>query len=513
MRRQFEEFPLRGRIGRLALRLPRRFMVREDGTITIFATVVFVLMVGVGGIAIDVMRFETQRVQLQYTLDRAVLAAASLSQTMDPQEVVENYFETAGLADYRLRVSVEEGLNFRRVEASAEMEVQTLFMSIFGQPVLTSPASGAAEERVPNVEVSLVVDVSGSMRDSDGGMSKIARLRIAAQNFVTRMLEGDRADLTTISLVPYAGQVNPGATVFNLIGGQRAYIEVEDEDGEPELVLRDHARSSCVEFDETHFDRTSVPQGWSFQQVPHFMNWAIHNPTMDWGWCPLEGNSAAAEASSSIQYLSANAAALNDYITRMRLHDGTGTQYGMLWGLWLLDPDSRWIVEELADVGAVDSGFTERPAAYDDPETLKVIVLMTDGNITEQYRPRFTNRTLSPINATTSSDIFFNHTEELAQQNRNNHCNGQTCSVFEGGQPNASASLQYNRARFFEACDQARANDIIVFTIAFNANSTARNEMRTCASSAAHFYDVQGAELDTAFQSIAGAIQRLRLIQ
>ena len=70
--------------------MPKGFVQREDGTITVFATVVFVLMIGLGGIAIDLMRYEAQRTQLQYTLDRAVLAAAALDQEKSTQDVVQN---------------------------------------------------------------------------------------------------------------------------------------------------------------------------------------------------------------------------------------------------------------------------------------------------------------------------------------------------------------------------------------------------------------------------------------
>jgi hypothetical protein len=124
-------------------------MRREDGTITTFALMIFILMVAVAGIAIDIMRYETQRVQLQYTLDRSVLAAASVTQPLNPVDVVENYFEISGLENYRLTIDVEEGLNFRRVEAYAELEINTLFMHMFGVRVLTSPAEGAAEEVHP----------------------------------------------------------------------------------------------------------------------------------------------------------------------------------------------------------------------------------------------------------------------------------------------------------------------------------------------------------------------------
>uniref|UniRef100_UPI001BCAC1FF TadE/TadG family type IV pilus assembly protein n=1 Tax=Roseicyclus sp. TaxID=1914329 RepID=UPI001BCAC1FF len=167
--------------------IAQRFMRREDGTITVFAMAVFVLMVGVGGIAVDLMRFEAQRSQLQSTLDRAVLAAASLNQQRDAEGVVRNYFETAGFENYRLSVDVERNINFRRVAVEAEVDVQTLFMKLFGQRVLTSFASGAAEERIPKVEVSLVLDISGSMMFLD----RMTNLKPAAREFVTSILEAN----------------------------------------------------------------------------------------------------------------------------------------------------------------------------------------------------------------------------------------------------------------------------------------------------------------------------------
>ena len=131
-------------------------MRREDGTITTFALMVFILIGRRGRHRHrNIMRYETQRVQLQYTLDRAVLAAASVTQPLNPVDVVENYFEISGLDNYRLNVDVEQGVNFRRVNAYAELEINTLFMNMFGVRMLTSPAVGTAEEIIPNVEVSL----------------------------------------------------------------------------------------------------------------------------------------------------------------------------------------------------------------------------------------------------------------------------------------------------------------------------------------------------------------------
>jgi hypothetical protein len=502
----------RGARAAIARTVLGRFLHREDGTITTFALMIFVLMVAVGGIAIDIMRYETQRAQLQYTLDRAVLSAASVTQPLNHVDVVENYFEISGIENYRLDVDVEQGVNFRRVNAYAEADINTLFMNMFGIRMLTSPALGTAEEIIPNVEVSLVLDISGSMRFG-GTPTRMDRLRPAARNFVTRILEGDRWRTTTINLIPYAGQVNPGAAMFNLIGGQRAEVTFEDEDGNTVTVLRDHPRSHCIELSSTDFDRPGIPQAATFPQSPHFMNWAIDNPTMDWGWCPLEGDIDNPN-SSAIVYLSNNEAQLHEYINRMRLHDGTGTHFGMLWGLWLLDPTSNWAIQALNAQGIVLDSFADRPSAYDDPETLKVVVLMTDGNITEQIRPRFPDRSVSPINADDLADMRLNHTRELDRQNNNTHCGGSSCRRTVSGL-DASIDRNNNVDSFEAVCDAAKDNDIVVFTIAFDvgANSAAANQMRYCASSPSHFYDVDGDRLDSAFQSIAGAINQLRLIQ
>ena len=77
---------------------PDGFVRDERGSFIIFGIAVFMLMCLAGGIAVDTMRYETHRVHVQGTLDRAVLAAASLDQDLDPEEVVLDYFTKAGLS-------------------------------------------------------------------------------------------------------------------------------------------------------------------------------------------------------------------------------------------------------------------------------------------------------------------------------------------------------------------------------------------------------------------------------
>ena len=80
--------------------LMKRFGRDESGSLVLFGMFIFILMLWSLGIGIDIVRNETNRVNLQNTLDRAVLAATDLSQTEDPKTVVQDYFAKANLSEY-----------------------------------------------------------------------------------------------------------------------------------------------------------------------------------------------------------------------------------------------------------------------------------------------------------------------------------------------------------------------------------------------------------------------------
>lgn len=543
---------MRRYIGQIITRIPRRFLSREDGTVTIFGMMMFVLMVGVGGIAIDVMRYETQRAQLQYTLDRAVLAAASLSQTLEPEAVVRDYFETAGLQDYRLRVEVIEGLNFRRVNAIAEMELRSLFMHMFGVRVLTSPAAGAAEERVRNIEVSMVLDISGSM----GSSNRMTNLRPAARQFVTDVMgantnpEGNQ--LVSVSIIPYNGHVNAGSTlnsVFNL----------SDE----------HGYSNCSRFYDGDFNATGLSPNVEIQRMGHFdmnTNSWNQNSTINRPRCPTDDYGA-------IIPWSQNETALHALINSFNPEGTTAIDAGMKWAVALLDPAARPAVNALVESGVVHADFEDRPAPYDDVETLKVIVLMTDGANTEQYDLRDHVRTgpsrfwRDPDDGDISvyyeewdeywwedhnewhdepdggdndnayqmdwsevwNRISVNHIDSAWFPSRawdldgdtNNSVNHWRRDVVEDNRDDFAQNRlreQYANGnegddRLEDICDAAHAQGIVIFSIAFEAPSRGRQVMQYCASSDAHYYDVEGLDISDAFSSIARTINQLRLVQ
>ena len=550
MRHRRAIIPPQGR-ARPTDRLCRDFWRRDDGSMTVFATIIFVLMVGIGGIAIDLMRFETQRVQLQSTLDRAVLAAAAISQPLSPRSVVDNYLQTAGLEGYRLRVTVDENASYRRVTARAEMDLPTFFMNMFGQPVLTAQANGAAEERVTNIEVSMVLDISGSM---DVG-NRMVNLRPAARNFVSTILApnntptGDKR--VSVSLVPYDHAVNIGpalASVFSL----------SDE----------HSYSTCVRFFTNDFTFSGIDPTVPLQRMGHF---DVANSVTD----PVQRPACRRGTSGAIIPWAHDEAALHTAIDNLSPFGFTASDQGMRWAVALLDPTARPALAGLISNGTVHSDFAGRPATFSDPDTIKIVVLMTDGENTRQFDLQDNFRTgPSPFwrdNDDGDFSVFYSEWNMFWQEDNDRW------SVNPDGGPNTNAvqldysdlwnhiSVQQLRARMFHPdawerhegqpsstnlwrratieamqarydyadvvndysadngivgderlraiCDVAHAQDIVVFAIAFEAPERGQQLMRYCASSDAHYYDSAGLNIQDAFASIASTIADLRLVR
>ncbi len=503
------------------------FARNEDGVITIFTIFIMLMMLMVAGIGVDLMQNEMRRTALQNTIDRAVLAAADLDQTRPPTDVVEDYFDKTGLREFLTDVRPNQGLNYRNVTAEAFMRTNTQFMGLLGVDTLPVPAFSQAVEEVPNVEISLVLDISGSMRFSN----RMKNLRPAAKDFIDIVLMGPAANTTSINLIPYAGQTNPGPFMFSRLGGNRYDVVAMDESdgGVDERVNNTQlpasetagtgtdssARyvypnvSSCLEIDNSDFQDARLPSDGYYEQTAHFMNWRIAseivrdadgNPVlfdendepvesggttrlvMDWGWCPQD--------KTSIIYASNNATVLKNRIDSMRMHDGTGTHYAMKWALALLNPDSQPDFAQMAlpANNLVPPQFSNRPMAYDDNETVKYIVLMTDGQITEQVRPKDTMHVLNP---------------EVHLGDRSSDRKSTT-------------SQSTNVSSFKKQCDLAKeaSRNVVIYTIAFEAPGTPETQMKYCASSDSHFFRATGKEeIAAAFSTIARQINELRLTQ
>ena len=517
--------PPRGHMARL-----QGFCRDDSGAMTPFTTMMFFLMLLIGGLAIDVMRHERTRVMLQQTLDNSVLAAAARSQTLDPEDVVSDYFDKAGLSEYLTAITVDQGLNYRSVSADAEADTRPFFMSLMGVDEFYVSADSAAEEKISNIEVSLVLDISGSM---DG--SRINALRPAARSFVDTIFSNSEAGKVSMSLVPYSTQVNIGPTTFSAFTA----------------TPTPQTNSYCMEFPLTTYASLTLPTtSTNLRQNAHFdgftystSNYAAQKTVANWN-C----NTPTQNYMLPLGY---DAATVKSRITNLVVGGNTSTEIGIKWGAHLLDTSAQTLVTSLIAKSSVNASFAGRPLAYDN-ETLKVLVVMSDGENTydAKLNPPYNSTTKSPYYRTTGGSLSYykdraSTTYDYCRYSSDlSSCSWNTSAHSGATQQTWQAMFQIYTAQFMayltnkaegtsastlystyatlnpagdkntqmqQICAKARAAGIVIYTIGFEVNSAGKTQLQSCATDLSHYSDATTLNISTVFQSIATQIAYLRL--
>lgn len=514
-----------------------KFTRDESGSMTPFTMMMFFLMLLIGGLAVDVMRHERTRVRLQQTLDNSVLAAAARSQSLNPEHVVEDYFDKAGLSEYLMSVTVEQGLNFRSVFADAKADTRPFFMSLMGINEFYVNADSAAEEKISNVEVSLVLDISGSM---DG--TKIDTLRPAARNFVDTILQNSEAGKASISIVPFSTQVNAGANIMAQYNAPR---------------IPTQTYNSCVEFPASSYSSVALPTTLAMDHNGHFDPFNTSNSlTTPYRFNCVYTDSASASnitarsTANQMLVLSGNATALKNKINALDVGGNTSVEIGVKWGSAFLDPGTRNVTTALVGTGDVAATFDTRPLDYDPQETIKVLVVMSDGANTTEYRLKPAYRSgnsnvwrksdgkmyayhdrsgttsdyyyvdggtwstkPSSVTNLTWQEVFKTYTLRSAAYKFIAQPLGQTgTTAFNtvlGNMREAVVDTTKN-TRLSQACSAAKAKGIVVFSISFQAGTGAA-PLAGCATDANHFFEGDPATIGSIFQTIANQISYLRL--
>lgn len=558
--------------------LMTRFRNEERGVLAAPAILFMLSMLAVGGIGMDLVRLERDRSLLQYTLDRAVLAAADLDQELTPEAVVLDYLTKAGLEEYYETPYVEvlpQGAltpTSKKVSATITGGFDVSWMGFAGfDGELPLTAAATAEESIGRVEISMVLDVSGSMASN----SRLTNLKTAAIDFVDTMDTNTEDGNLTISIVPYSTQVSvPGEFM--------AYLNRSDE----------HENSYCLNFSESDYETTALSTVDSYEQTAHFTVWGSGDYRDDGELVPQAVCAAHSDNPERTAILfEDDPDVLEDYINAFQASEMTSLDVGMKWGVGFLDPSVQPIVQDLT-TGTdpfLDPAYSDRPVAFTDSETLKVVVLMTDGQNTSQYylNSGYRGDELTPVWYNAQEDVYttedydnlsWNSGGDFYWHNRNDwydhpYGNGTeeveewVCTSYRWGscrsgyyntsyvdEPGEAVQLTYTElyeqstvrfvydtfrdwlgyntaaydwyydvwdahgttekdSRTLAICDAAKDQGIVVFTIGFEAPSSAQTILQECASSDSHYYDVDGLEIQEAFSSIASAIRQLRLTE
>ncbi len=401
----------------------------QSGNIAIIAAVSLMPMVLCVGAAVDYSRISLARSTMTSALDSATLAAAkglSNGSLVDDQvEAYVNAMLAANLRETGIRGMAYTVSNIRNdsengtLSADIHSDLPMSFMTIANIDTVKVASHVEVSYGNQKVELAMMLDVTGSMRGS-----KISALKAAAKDAVNILMPATVADptKTRIGLVPYSYSVNAGSYADN---------------------VTDDLSYRCV---------TERSGGESFSDAsPIAHPVGADSRAVDANYCP---NQAIRPLTSKRRNLlrDINAYSASGY---------TAGHLGVAWSYYMLSPkwDAIWPTPSKA-----------RP--YNDSKTLKIALLMTDGEFNTYY-------------------------------------DGTTGTAWGGNvapSNNAAARL----------CDDMRAKGIVIYSVAFSAPASAQALLRNCATpdsdDVQHYYNAtSGAELKRAFANIAKSIQTLRV--
>ena len=322
----------------------------------IFALCSGVLMISVG-LSVDYARIISAKSQLTSALDAAVTSTArditrGKVDKKQATKMVQAFLE-ANLDGKRLTkdnvhltdVSIDPITS--ELSASARVDVNMMF------PVMNTPKVQAVNVGIAalyserKVEVSMVLDVTGSM-EKKGGKDKIGDLKIAAKSAVKAFLENG-SENTRVAITPWAMGVN--------VGNGEIRKHLLDVNGKPATDNCATERRGAQMFSDASPVSAKLT---SSNEMKHFNVWTNKEET--WGkpdWkCP----------SVALQPLTKDKALLNSMIDKLSAKFGTAGQIGLQFGWYMVSPNWKSVLPVKSE-----------PVAYNTAGSDKYIILMTDG--------------------------------------------------------------------------------------------------------------------------------------
>lgn len=547
-------------------RLASRYRRDEDGSLVLFGMFLLLLMLMLGGMAVDLMRYEQRRTALQQTVDRAVLAAASLTQDLDPEAVVNDYLDKANLLEYLQSVTVTQGMNYRTVDAEAAADLPTYFMPMVGIDELDVPAVSGAEQRITDVEIIMVLDVSGSMNEASANSTKIANLKIAAKNFVDKVKENDGENRISIGIVPYNAQVNLGADLRGKFNATHLHgVENVNCLDLPSSVFNTISMSRTEPYPMFAFADTT-------QSTSTSNTYTAWNSTNSSSGARMSTSAPFCRntASNIVRLPNTDKTTINSYIDGLVAAGNTSITLGMKWGVALIEPGARPIYDEMISDGIIPATVSGRPFDWTKEDSMKVIIVMTDGDHVAHTRVTDAYKTgTSPIYRSTGDGNYsirhttnrpaaagtnqywvphlnsgagewrstpWNSGSGVAQMNWQDVWANQRVSWVAWqlyaralGTDSTTRTNWYNTTRnamrstwasdttmdttLQTSCTQAKNQGVLVYGIAFEAPDNGKAQIRACSSSDAYYFIANGSQINSAFNAIASNISQLRLTQ
>ncbi len=205
----------------------KSFVQNESGSFaTIFGVSTLAVFMSVG-VAVDYSQISRSKTIVDSSLDAAVLAAGNdLLKNDSSQAELKTVFENHLYANLDLHANLSNNVTIQSfsvdkdsglISAKLNTPVQMAFMGIVGVNQMKFDSITEATFSTTPVEISMVLDVTGSMKNN----GKLNSLKLAANDAVDILLpDGQNNSNIRLGLVPYSEGVRLSNNLLNKASGQ-----------------------------------------------------------------------------------------------------------------------------------------------------------------------------------------------------------------------------------------------------------------------------------------------------
>lgn len=199
-----------------AFRSARAFLCNREANVAMIFAIAIVPVTIAAGAGLDLTRAMIVKSNLAEALDAAALAAAATPNATQAQmqAQAQSYFNAnynAG-ANYGTPAAVSVTINGQSVTATSSVPMPTTLMNVAGIKTVTVAASSTVVWGQNKLWVSLVLDNTGSMTQTDStGTSKLSALQTATHQLLTQLQNASStAGDVEAAIVPFSKTVNIG---------------------------------------------------------------------------------------------------------------------------------------------------------------------------------------------------------------------------------------------------------------------------------------------------------------
>lgn len=416
----------------------------ENGKVAVIAALSVLPIAALAGFALDFQLTTTKKNKMQLSLDSAAIAGCRAMQEGKSDEevtqIVQQYFNSVNGLDGEFVICDDPGvtINAETLESITACTQPTTLGAVAGVDEIDFGIRSVCTYGIGKLDVAFVFDVSGSMRGS-----RMRDLKTAAKDSLdTLMPDGNDAEEgdVRVAMVAYNDSLNAG-DMFEAATGKSPQQHYS-------YYHYYYRRWFTIPYETTCVFERIGDESFSDASPNHDIDVNNTGSNNSGDYITAAGFWDRDECRNSEPVaLTDNKVVLKEYIDDLSPEGGTAGHLGVAWGWYMISPE--W-TEHLASA----------PTLYNEPDTAKALILMTDGDFNAEYHWQ----------------------------------------------------LGSSRSQAEQLCDNIKEKNVTIYSVAFQAPASGEAVLEYCATDGSTFFDPSnGQELSQAYQAIATSISDLRI--